>query len=461
MEGRLGRPTRTLREETSGLLSNPLWVALLLLTVVTISKVHQYFGIIGKGRPALLLFAMGAAFALLRPRLIATQNLLRTWPGRVIIGLGVFACVSAPFGLSLGGSANFILQSYSKTLLYAAMVMVAIRGWQDVRRLVWAYVTGAAILAFLSTFVVGISKTTSGASYDANDVGLILVVSLPLTLVAFQASAMRGKILSGLILVLVAVTIAKTQSRGAFLGLLLVGVGILLSLRSVSAARRIAILGVATAALAIAAPKGYWDLMNTLRDPKSDYNWDSVNGRREVAKRGLGYMLQYPVFGIGINNFARAEGTISDKARERAIGTGIRWIAPHNSFIQVGAELGIPGLILWSSLVFGGMVGVYRMHRRLPTAWRRGNQEQRFLYALTAGLPIALLGFAITSFFVSFAYLDPIYILSAMVAGTYLLVSKYTPLPATLAARGRSPRTAGVPNRAVARGQVAGPSQLG
>src|SRR5256886_14550022 len=86
-------------------------------------------------------------------------------------------------------------------------------------------------------------------------------------------------------------------------------------------------------------------------------------------------MLDYPAFGIGINNFERAEGTISDKARRSFAGDPIRWVAPHNSFVQVGAELGLPGLILWSSLIVGGIVGMSRLRRRLPPAWR--SEERR------------------------------------------------------------------------------------
>src|SRR5205814_5657213 len=147
--------------------------------------------------------------------------------------------------------------------------------------------------------------------------------------------------------------------------------------------------------------------------PTKDYNWDSSEGRVEIWRRGVGYMLDHPVFGIGINNFERAEGTISDKVRRSFAGDPIRWTAPHNSFVQVAAELGIPGLILWSSLIIGGLVGMVRMRRRLPRAWLQGDAEGRFLYLATVHLPLALVGFAIPAFFLSFAYSDIVSILAA------------------------------------------------
>jgi O-antigen ligase len=132
-------------------------------------------------------------------------------------------------------------------------------------------------------------------------------------------------------------------------------------------------------------------------------------------------MLDYPVTGIGISNFPRAEGTISDKARNWTPSeAGIRWSAAHNSHIEAGAELGIPGLLLWLSMLVGGVAGPLRLRRRLPRAWRHGEQDQRFIYAATCYLPISMLGFIVSSTFVSFAYLDPVYVLLAFVSGLYV-----------------------------------------
>ena len=65
-----------------------------------------------------------------------------------------------------------------------------------------------------------------------------------------------------------------------------------------------------------------------------------------------------------------------------------------------------------------------RLRRRLPPAWLHGDPEERFLYLATIGLPLALVGFAITAFFLSFAYLDLVYVLAAFVAGVYVAVGE-------------------------------------
>jgi O-antigen ligase len=175
----------------------------------------------------------------------------------------------------------------------------------------------------------------------------------------------------------------------------------------------------------VAAPEGYWKSMQSIvSDPKADYNWDAVNGRRQVARRGIQYMRAYPVFGVGINNFPMAEGTISDKAKNLIPGHGIRWTAPHNSFVQAGAETGVTGLLLWVSLVIANIVIPLRLARRMPKAWRRGTPDQRFLSFAALYLPIAQIGFAVTAFFVSFAWLEPLYLLSALVAGLAMIARR-------------------------------------
>jgi O-antigen ligase len=179
---------------------------------------------------------------------------------------------------------------------------------------------------------------------------------------------------------------------------------------------------VAILALALGAPSGYWKQMGTLLQPREDYNYSTVDGRRAVAQRGLGYMLKYPLFGLGIGNFSRAECTISPKLQHLDKSGPIRCTAPHNSYIEAGSELGIPGLFAWLSLVFGGMVTMLRMRRRLPLSWCRGSDAQRFLYGATTFFPLALIGFAVTSFFVSFAWLDPLYLMSAFISGWYIAV---------------------------------------
>ena len=427
---------------------DPLRLALLTLIVLSLSRFGGYFGILRLLRPALLLFAFCVAYAFLHKRKLILTNLAGSWTVRLIAGLGVVAVGSALFGISLGHAAKFILENFSKTLLITFLMIVTIRDVADVRRLSWAITLGGVVLAWLSIFVIGISKTTGGVSYDANDVGVFMVMTIPLALMLLQGAARpRDRTVALVGLALLAATVVKTQSRGAFIGAIVIGLA-LLFMPGVSVVRRVFAIAVACLTMMLAAPEGYWQSMQTiLEDPKADYNWDSINGRRNLAKRGIGYMIDYPVFGVGVDNFRMAEGTISEKARRTPVGHGIRWTSPHNSFVQAGAEGGMVGLFLWVALIVSNIVIPLRLRRGFPRAWRKGTPDQRFVEAATLYLPVATLGFATTAFFVSFAWMEPLYFLSAVVLGLWLTA----PHEVRRAGRYRIPGWRSLRSRALAR----------
>ena len=259
--------------------------------------------------------------------------------------------------------------------------------------------------------------------YDANDMGVVLSAGIPLCVVLFQNSGRIGKAVSGTLLLGIGVALARSGSRGGFLGLVAVGLGLLVLLRNVSWTKRAGAVVAVAAGLFLFAPQGYWSQMESLTEPTDDYNWTSPYGRKAIAERGLGYMWDRPLTGLGIGNFRRAEVTISEISRTRAqLRMGYRMTAAHNSYVQVGAELGIPGLLLYCSLVFGGILGMRRLGKRIPRTWRRASAEHRFVYDLATFLAVSFLGYAVTSFFVSFAYHDILYILTAFMAGTYVCV---------------------------------------
>jgi O-antigen ligase len=195
-----------------------------------------------------------------------------------------------------------------------------------------------------------------------------------------------------------------------------VGVALLFFGSGVSFVTRIMTIGVVAAGLGLWAPQGYWKQMESILSPKEDYNYTSKDGRKEVARRGIGYMLSRPVFGLGRGNFEKAECSISEKALTTPAGWGIRCMPPHNSFVQAGAELGVPGLVLWASIPLFGIVSLLKIGRRLPYRWRRGTREERFLRLACPYLAVALVGFTATCFFLNFAWLEPYYVLGAFVA---------------------------------------------
>jgi O-antigen ligase len=410
------------------LVRDPLRIALFILTIVTISRVHEHYPLIAQARPALLLVVASVGYAYLHPQYLTRANILGLWPVRVVAILGILACTSAAFGISLGGSATFILDSYAKTLAYAFLIAVSIRHVRDLFTFVWAYVISCGVLSFLAIFVFGMSKGTNSYvsrlsnlhTYDANDLSLVMMVGLPLTLLLLTVSRGTKRWFLVLVLIGISVAMARAGSRGGFLGFVAVGAAGLLLVNSVSAGRRFFAFAAVVVALAVAAPQGYWHQMRTILSPKSDFNYTDPEGRKAVMGRGIGYMMEYPIFGLGIQNFYRAECSISPKLAALRPGGPIRCTAPHNSYLQAGSELGVPGLLLWSSLVVGAVFAPLRLRRRLPRSWLRGTETERFIYGATSFFPVAMVGFAVTSFFVSFAWMDPVYFMAALLTGLYV-----------------------------------------
>jgi O-antigen ligase len=301
--------------------------------------------------------------------------------------------------------------------------------------MVWAFVVSTGCLSYLSIFVFRMHKATddgllriqNGYSYDSNDIGLVVLVGLVLTLLLIQTADKKGKTIGLWILFGIGVTIAKTGSRGAMIGMACVTVALLVMLRHVAITKRIGFVIVLGLGLVIAAPSGYWAQMATIFKPGDDYNYSSPTGRKAVLLRGIGYFINHPLTGLGVDNFPRAEGTISDRALAQAADPnlpGIKWSAPHNSFLQAGTEMGIPGLVLFSWLVFGGIFSTIKLRKKLPKEWSKGTQEERFLYFTSVYLPVAFIAFTSAGVFVSFAYMDLVYVLGALTAGLILCVEE-------------------------------------
>ena len=404
---------------------DPLRLVDCLIIVLVVSRVHQYVPVLTKARPLLVLIVVAAGYAFANPRLLIRESIFSTWPAKVIAGLGIAAVLAVPFGISMGNSGKFVLDVYWKNLLLAFLIIATCRRARDLYAYAWSYVIGALILTYFALFFFDLQRYGSDFSYarlaglatwDANDVVLVLMPALACALLLLQVSRGRGKFVAIMALIGVGATVARSGSRGGLIGLVAVGAALLFFGRGVSFGKRLITVMVVGVALSLWAPQGYWRQMQTILSPTQDYNYTSKDGRKQVAKRGIGYMMTHPIFGLGIGNFEKAECTISEKARATPAGYGFRCTPPHNSFVQAGAELGIPGLILWSSIPILGIFALLRLGRRLPYRWRRGTREQRFLRLACPFFAVALIGFTATAFFLNFAWMEPYYVLGAFVA---------------------------------------------
>jgi O-antigen ligase len=327
--------------------------------------------------------------------------------------------LSVPGSLYQGLSFRFIFQDHLKTLLLAALLCYSVRSWKDVERLAIVQLIGAAIYAYViaTRFEVGSGGRLGRLLYyDANDIGLLLVCCLPFGVYFLRPGqgALR-RVIAAAVLAVSLFTIVKSGSRGAFLGIIAVGLYLALAYRAVPAARRLAAVGVLSAVFLVAAGDQYWTLMESMLTPTQDYNWDSESGRRKVWTRGVGYMLDHPLVGVGVAAFPVAEGTVSARASLQEYGFGFKWSAAHNSFVQIGAEIGVLGLLAFIALLWVAMRLAYRMG--VGNAPRAPPASVRDTAALGQALAGSLIGFCVVGFFLSHAYSAFLYSLLAMVLG--------------------------------------------
>jgi O-antigen ligase len=394
-----------------------LLVCVAVYVVTAVGRVHQLFPVLLPLKPTLVASTLAIVLYLLQqsgPRRLA---LLRSRTIMCLLALLVWAALSVPGALNQGVAFRSLTDGFLKTALMSVVVAGSVRSVRDVERLSLVYFAGTVVYTavVLSRFQLGADEWRLGRlyNYDANDLATLIASAVPLGL--FFALSPRRPLLRGLAvagLAVLAVGLIRTGSRGGLLAFLAVAAFVLLGFTTVPRRWRLAGLVVILGVALPAATGQYWTQMQTIIHPERDYNMTSDAGRLKIWERGIGYMASNPALGVGIGNFQIAEGTISPLADLQERGIGVRWGAAHNSFIQIGAELGVPGLLLFIGLI----ASVFASLRRLSQSTEpSASQVQRLAQSLLA----ALVGFVVGAFFLSLAFSDMLYTLAALAAGLH------------------------------------------
>lgn len=397
------------------------WDLLLVCAAVyvatAVGRIHELFPVLGYLKPALVATALGLGLYALQQRGPRSVGRLRSAATTCLLGLLLWGALSVPGALNQG----IAFQSwtyYGQTVLLALLVAGSVRNPRDVERLTLVYfsVTVVYTAVVLSRFQLGADnwRLSRLYYYDANDFATLIVTAMPFGLyfaLSRRRVALRLLALAGL--GFLAIGLIRSGSRGGFLAFLAVVTFVLLRLTTIPARTRLAGLVLIVAITFGAASDQYWAQMQTIISPKRDYNVTSEEGRVRIWERGIGYMTGNPMFGVGLRNFQVAEGTISSQARRAERGLGVRWGAAHNTFVQIGAELGVPGLLLFLALLANTFAGLVWAARRFRTGEHAGSDASRLAQTLLA----SLVGFVVGGFFLSLAYADLLYALVAFGIG--------------------------------------------
>ena len=393
-------------------------ILLALFVLVAVTKVHEavpQIGIIPFVKLSGVAMIIGAGGVL---PATTFRRMLRTPTARWVSVIVLLAVAGAPFAVWRGQAVSFLLGNFWKPLALFAVAATAFADPKTMRAAVVAFLVGASVAAVRvasgvasSTQDGGMARFSMGGTFDPNESALLFLVAIPF---ALELGAERGKERRSwyMIALLMVAGVVRTGSRAGFLGL-----GALTMWwvwRAMAGRRRggtLMIMTGAAAVFALTATPQVRQRFVSVFNLQHDYNFTDRDGRWQVWQRGIRYMVTHPVLGVGISNFPIAEGDISGKQN---LGYGIKYSAAHNSFIEIGAELGVLGLIAFIGLLWTAYTGC-RAVRRRPAA-----NTPRVLTTLGQATEGALIAFVVVGSFLSFAYQMVTFFIVAVAAGVRL-----------------------------------------
>ncbi len=211
-------------------------------------------------------------------------------------------------------------------------------------------------------FSVLVSDTVHPNVMGGN-LGLFLPLAAAWLLFTWREASWVERLLVALAGVLMGGMLLLTKSRGAWLGVVL-ALGLLLLLRwrwwGLSAA---ALVGGA-AAFWLQRTVGWVAVWEKLVASGAVTGFDA---REDIWSRAV-YMLQdFPFTGVGMGTF----GQVADLLYPFFLAEPGRIVHAHNLFLQIGVDLGLPGLIAWLGCWFGVLWMGWRLYRAAPSAWGR------------------------------------------------------------------------------------------
>jgi O-antigen ligase len=312
-------------------------------------------------RPALLGALLMLAGLTLRRLLRGERWSFVGGVGAAMCALYAWAGLSTLWSAAPGESVAFVLEAVK---LVAAFVGLATALAAPSRvRVVMLVASLAALVPALGTLqrfrdevelIEGYRAAWIGLLANPNQLAMVMAVTMPWTLAS--ALARRGALrwlLFGSLGVECACAVV-TYSRGGALGMAMGLVAF--ALFAADRLKAIGLILVAAAAIAVFAPRSFWERTQTIDDYAMDA---SAQGRLKAWQTGFRAVEEHPLLGIG----AGAYGHAWDRHQPRNIRE--RAYASHNMWMQVLVELGLVGLALFAAMFLLLLAGLWRA-RRVP-----------------------------------------------------------------------------------------------
>ena len=187
--------------------------------------------------------------------------------------------------------------------------------------------------------------TLAPGNVNANRIAGTLILTIPLALaltIRRSWTKRRGlPLLSALLLVLMLIALVLTQSRSAYLATAVASTAVFILRwpRLIYAALALMVIG-----LIAMIPIGPRPVLEAL---SSSSAFNGLDGRLELWSRALYAISDFPFTGIGIGTFERVIPVLYPLF---SIGPDTTITHAHNLILQVGVDLGLPGLIAYLAL---------------------------------------------------------------------------------------------------------------
>ena len=228
-----------------------------------------------------------------------------------------------------------------------------------------------------------IEGVIGGLFDNPNDMALHLVMMIPITAALFLTSRhLVGKLIYPACVVVMVLGIVASFSRGGFLGLICATGFMVWRLARTKRVLFLIIAFVLCVGIIALAPGDYRQRIATTGDSSSIQ-------RQNDLKRSLFVLIHHPIFGVGINNYVLFSNTDH---------------ATHNAYTQIGAEIGVPAMVIYVMFLLAAI----RPLRHVGHETTANDPKTRFRY-LAAGFEASLIGYMVSSFFASVAYLWYLY----------------------------------------------------
>lgn len=292
------------------------------------------------------------------------------------------------------------LRTRAQIRAYCAFVLFAFLIYPG-RGALLNWMTGANVVA-------GSRAIWNGVYANPNDLAGICLLLLSIALaVAVGERDRRFKLAALGTAGFIAFIIFITQSRGALIAL---GVFVLVALQRMPKKQRlraVLVAGVLGAVVVFFAPSSVWNRLSGLKNATNTDNLSQVDAegsaeqRFEIWKVASTIIAEHPVTGVGIGAYNDEHGEVAQRPQFKPTAHGRR--DTHSMYLNVLAETGVPGFLVFASLLLVTVRSVERVRRRIEVAFPNDALQLQFL-------ELGLLALCIAAIWGSYAKLNMLYL---------------------------------------------------